>query len=61
MRPLSDEETKVVFDILYKYVGGKLKFLVEREDKKYLVCEGKNLSSLSVSLCFLFNYEEEEG
>lgn len=36
MRPLSDEETKLVFDKLYKYIGSKLKFLVEREDKKYV-------------------------
>lgn len=36
MRPLTDEETKVVFEKLAKYIGGKLKFLIEREDKTYV-------------------------
>ena len=36
MRPLSDEETKIVFQKLEKYIGGKLKFLIEREDKVFV-------------------------
>jgi len=36
MRPLTDEETKVVFEKFYKYIGEKLKFLIEREDKSYV-------------------------
>jgi 60S ribosome subunit biogenesis protein NIP7 len=36
MRPLTDAETKLVFEKLAKYIGGKLKFLIEREDKVYV-------------------------
>ena len=36
MRPLTDAETKLVFEKLAKYIGGKLKYLVEREDKIYV-------------------------
>lgn len=36
MRPLTDEETKIVFEKLAKYVGGKLKFMIERDDKVYV-------------------------
>jgi len=36
MRPLTDEETKIVFEKLSKYIGGKLKFLIERDDKNYV-------------------------
>jgi 60S ribosome subunit biogenesis protein NIP7 len=36
MRPLTDEETKIVFEKLAKYIGGKLKFLIERDDKTYV-------------------------
>ncbi len=36
MRPLTDEETKMVFEKFAKYIGGKLKFLIEREDKNYV-------------------------
>lgn len=36
MRPLSDEETKIVFEKLAKYLGGKLKFMIERDDKVFV-------------------------
>jgi 60S ribosome subunit biogenesis protein NIP7 len=36
MRPLSDEETRLVFEKLAKYVGGKLKLMIERDDKTYV-------------------------
>jgi len=36
MRPLTDEETKIVFEKLAKYIGGKLKFLLERDDRTYV-------------------------
>ncbi len=36
MRPLTDEETKIVFEKLAKYLGGKLKFMIEREDKVFV-------------------------
>lgn len=36
MRPLTDEETKIVFEKLAKYIGGKLKFMIEREDRVYV-------------------------
>lgn len=35
MRPLTDEETKLVFEKLAKYIGGKLKFMIDRDDKPY--------------------------
>jgi 60S ribosome subunit biogenesis protein NIP7 len=36
MRPLTDEETKIIFEKLAKYIGGKLKFMIEREDRVYV-------------------------
>lgn len=36
MRPLTDEETRIVFEKLAKYVGAKLKFMIEREDRVYV-------------------------
>lgn len=36
MRPLSDEETKIVFEKLAKYVGGKLKYMIERDDRIFV-------------------------
>lgn len=36
MRPLTNEETKIVFEKLTKYIGGKLKFLLERDDKTFV-------------------------
>lgn len=36
MRPLTDEETKIVFEKLTKYIGGKLKMMLERDDKTYV-------------------------
>lgn len=36
MRPLTDEETKLVFEKLTKYVGAKLKMMLERDDKTYV-------------------------
>ena len=36
MRPLTDEETRIVFEKLAKYLGGKLKFMIEREDKVFV-------------------------
>ena len=36
MRPLSDEENRLVFEKLAKYIGGKLKLMIERDDKTYV-------------------------
>jgi 60S ribosome subunit biogenesis protein NIP7 len=36
MRPLTDEETKLVFEKLAKYIGGKLKLMIERDDKNFV-------------------------
>ena len=36
MRPITDEETKLVFEKLEKYIGAKLKYLIERDDKEYV-------------------------
>lgn len=35
MRPLTEEETKIFFEKLMKYVGANIKFLVERKDEDY--------------------------
>ena len=35
MRPLTDEETKVFFEKLTKYIGENIKMLIDREDGKY--------------------------
>ncbi len=42
MRPLTDEETKIVFEKLAKYVGGKLKYFIERDDRVYVFRLHKN-------------------
>ncbi len=36
MRPLNDEETKVVFTKLSEYIGTNIKFLIERSDEPYV-------------------------
>ena len=35
MRPLTDEETKIFFEKLNKYIGENIKMLIDREDGKY--------------------------
>ena len=35
MRPLTDEETKIFFEKLNKYIGDNIKLLVERADGTY--------------------------
>ena len=35
MRPLTDEETKIFFEKLTKYIGENIKMLIDREDGKY--------------------------
>ena len=35
MRPLTDEETKIFFEKLTKYIGENIKWLIDREDGKY--------------------------
>ena len=35
MRPLTEEETKIFFEKLSKYIGENIKLLIEREDGKY--------------------------
>jgi 60S ribosome subunit biogenesis protein NIP7 len=42
MRPLTDEETKLVFEKLAKYIGAKLKLMLENEDKTYVFRLHKN-------------------
>ncbi len=36
MRPLNDEETKVVFEKLAEYIGTNIKFLIDRNDETYV-------------------------
>ena len=35
MRPLTEEETKVFFEKLSKYIGDNIKLLIDREDGTY--------------------------
>eukprot|EP01127_Copromyxa_protea_P007699 TRINITY_DN17604_c0_g1_i1.p1 TRINITY_DN17604_c0_g1~~TRINITY_DN17604_c0_g1_i1.p1 ORF type:complete len:181 (-),score=24.60 TRINITY_DN17604_c0_g1_i1:63-605(-) len=35
MRPLTEEETKIFFEKLAKYIGKNIKFLIERKDEPY--------------------------
>jgi 60S ribosome subunit biogenesis protein NIP7 len=42
MRPLTDDETKLVFEKLAKYIGGKLKLMLENDDKTYVFRLHKN-------------------
>eukprot|EP01114_Cavostelium_apophysatum_P007257 TRINITY_DN1921_c0_g1_i1.p1 TRINITY_DN1921_c0_g1~~TRINITY_DN1921_c0_g1_i1.p1 ORF type:complete len:180 (+),score=40.88 TRINITY_DN1921_c0_g1_i1:51-590(+) len=36
MRPLTEEETKVFFEKLAKYIGRNIKYLVDRQDEPYV-------------------------
>ena len=36
MRPLNDEEIKVVFTKLADYIGANIKYLIERNDEPYV-------------------------
>jgi 60S ribosome subunit biogenesis protein NIP7 len=36
MRPLTDEETKVLFTKLGEYIGDNIKYLIERTDEPYV-------------------------
>jgi 60S ribosome subunit biogenesis protein NIP7 len=35
MRPLTDEETKILFEKLSKYIGDNVKLLIDRADGTY--------------------------
>ena len=37
MRPLSDEETKIVFEKLAKYIGGKLKYMIDSDENPHVL------------------------
>ena len=36
MRPLTDEETKLVFEKLVKYIGKKITYMVENEETTFV-------------------------
>ncbi len=36
MRALTDDETKIFFEKLAKFLGSNIKFLIEREDGDYV-------------------------
>lgn len=36
MRPLTEEETKLFFGKLAKFLGSNIKFLIDREDGEYV-------------------------
>lgn len=36
MRPLTDEETQLVFEKLAKYIGGKLKYMIDSEERAHV-------------------------
>eukprot|EP01121_Diplochlamys_sp_Union-15-3_P016676 TRINITY_DN5726_c0_g1_i1.p1 TRINITY_DN5726_c0_g1~~TRINITY_DN5726_c0_g1_i1.p1 ORF type:complete len:181 (-),score=23.18 TRINITY_DN5726_c0_g1_i1:76-618(-) len=42
MRPLQDEETRIFFEKLAKYIGRNIKFLLEREDEPHVFRVVKN-------------------
>lgn len=42
MRPLTDEETIMIFEKLKKYMGSKLKYLIDTEDTTYVFRLHKN-------------------
>jgi ribosome biogenesis protein Nip4 len=42
VRPLTEEETKVVFEKLHKFIGKNIKALVERGDQPYCLRLQKN-------------------
>jgi len=37
MRPLTDDETRMVFDKLYKFIGKNIRYLVDRPDEVYVM------------------------
>eukprot|EP00879_Flechtneria_rotunda_P023394 GHRR01024745.1.p2 GENE.GHRR01024745.1~~GHRR01024745.1.p2 ORF type:complete len:102 (+),score=20.18 GHRR01024745.1:462-767(+) len=42
MRPLTEEETKMVFEKLYKFIGKDIKSMIERPDGRYCFRLHKN-------------------
>lgn len=42
MRPLTEEETKAVFEKLYKYIGKSIQEIIERDDEPYCLRLQKN-------------------
>ena len=36
MRPLTDEETKILFEKLAKFIGANIKFLIDRKDEPHV-------------------------
>ena len=36
MRPLTEDETKTIFNKLAKFLGANIKFLIDREDGDYV-------------------------
>mmetsp|Transcript_58604 Transcript_58604/g.186830 ORF Transcript_58604/g.186830 Transcript_58604/m.186830 type:complete len:93 (+) Transcript_58604:91-369(+) len=37
MRPLTEDETKVVFEKLYKFIGKNVKSLIDKDDSAYVL------------------------
>lgn len=54
MRPLTDEETEIVFKKLAKYIGENVRLLIERGDSNYCF----RLHKVSFS-CMWFQLEKE--
>ena len=42
MRPLTEEETKMVFEKLYKFIGKNIKLLIDRPDEPHCFRLQKN-------------------
>ena len=49
MRPLTPEETKILFEKLSKYIGDNIKLLIDRDDGAY--CFRLDLDHLLEYLC----------
>lgn len=53
MRPLTEDETHVVFEKLSKFLGTNIKMLVERKDKKVYCFRCEPQKILRAQLCAL--------
>jgi 60S ribosome subunit biogenesis protein NIP7 len=62
MRPLTDEETKLVFEKLVKYIGKKITYMVDNEENNFVFRLHKN----RVYYCneemikFVINFEKKK-
>ena len=62
MRPLTDEETKLVFEKLVKYIGKKITYMIENEETTFVfrLHRGRVYYCDELMLKFIGNFEKKK-